>query len=62
MLLIFLISRCAIEILVRFEERENVCQCEDGFLRTEPLAQGALDVLGGSHSGFVGRVYARDRA
>ena len=49
MLLIFPISRYAREILVRFEERENVCQREDGFFRTEPLAEGILDGLGSGH-------------
>ena len=48
-LLFIRISRCVVGFLVCSKEGENFRQRKDGFLRTEPLAQGALDGLGGSH-------------
>ena len=63
-LLFSLISRCAVGTLVGFNEGENLRQREDGLVRTEPLAQGALDSLGGGHPVLLGaftRVNARKR-
>ena len=47
-----------------FEEGKDVCQGDDGFVRTEPLAQGALDGLDEVHSVLLSaftRVAARKR-
>ena len=57
-------SRCVVGIWVCFEEGKDVCQGDDGFVRTEPLAQGALDGLDEVHSVLLSaftRVAARKR-